>query len=183
MDKDLFGQKIKEPPKKLTRLEKTVLKYDNDSFDGKVERLKYLNSIFPKNLCLMVDMEFIYTFSEIQNCYMNGNFIASIVLTQAFIEKILVSFFIEQGLEKETKYGLDKMIRYAKKYNLIHTTILDMINNIRLNRNPFVHSQCNHNCTNLSLRSFKNKIYPIIQLQKEATEGLQVLSHILQHNF
>ena len=47
-----------------------------------------------------------------------GDFIATIILTQSFIEKLFIEFFNSKGLNKETNHGLDRMIKYARKSHL-----------------------------------------------------------------
>ncbi len=179
--KDLFGKVVKEKVRKPTRLEKSLLDYDKASFDDRLKRLNYIKKIYPDGLLLLGDMEFVFTFGEIKECYINGHFIAVIVLTQSFIEKIFTKFFLERGFEKETNYGIDKMIKFARKNALIHSTILDKVDELRLKRNPFVHSKDFEYPHSLSKRSFKNMTIPEKQLEKDAKEGIEILFFILSN--
>ena len=177
--KDLFGIAVTEKTKKPTRLEKSLSDYDKTTFSNRLKRLKYIKRIYPNGLFIAGDMEFVFTLGEIEQCYINGNFIAVLVLTQSFIEKLFTVFFIEKGYDNETKYGLDKLIKYARKNSLIHTTILEMVDSLRLKRNPFVHVKDSDYQHNLSRRVFKNKTRPDEQLEKDAKEGIEVLFFIL----
>ena len=127
------------------------------------------------------DMEFVFTFGEIKGCFINGHFIATIVLTQSFIEKIFIEHFNSKNLTKETNNGLDRMIKYARKNAIIHSIILDKVDGLRQKRNPFVHSKDWSYPYSLSHRIIKNKTQPYEQLEKDAKEAIQVLFFIMNN--
>lgn len=179
--KDLFGKTINEVIKRPTRLEKALNDYDKSTYNERLRRLTYINKIYPKGLLLAGDMEFVFTFGEIKECFISGHFIATIILTQSFIEKIFHDFFIGQNLEKETKFGISKMIKYARKNNLIHSTILGKVNDLRLKRNPFTHSKDWDYPHSLSRRTFNSNTQPSDQLEKDATEAIQVMFYLTTH--
>ena len=179
--KDLFGNPVHEKKKRATKLEKSLTKYDKETFSDRLKRLTFINKIYPKGLILAGDMEFVFTFGEIKECYINGHFIATIILTQSFIEKIFIEFFNSKNLTKETNNGLDRMIKYARKKGLIHSTILNMVDDLRLKRNPFVHSKDYNYPHSLSHRTINNKTLPSEQLEKDAKEAIQVLFYIMNN--
>jgi hypothetical protein len=180
-DKDLFGKAIKSAKKRPTRLEKALHDYDKFTYIDRLRRLTYINKIYPKGLMLAGDMEFVFTFGEVKECFISGHFIATIILAQSFIEKIIHGFFTSKNLEKETKFGLDNMIKFARKNNLIHPTILDKADILRLKRNPFTHSKDWNYPQSLSHRSFDNNIKPSDQLEKDATESIQIMFYLATH--
>jgi len=179
--KDLFGKTILEKKRGTSRLEKYLTEYDVTTFPERVNRLTLINKMYPKSLILAGDMEFVFTFGEIKECYINGHFIATIILTQSFIEKLFIEFFSSRSLSKETNNGLDRMIKYARKNNLIHSTILDMVDNLRLKRNPFVHSKDFEYPHSLSRRTINNKTLPYEQLENDAKEAMQILFYIMNN--
>lgn len=179
--KDLFGQPVKERKKRTSRLEKYLIEYDRDTFSDRLTRLTFINKMYPKGLILAGDMEFVFTFGEIKECYINGHFIASIILTQSFIEKVFIEFFNSKNLNKETNNGLDRMIKYARKKSLINSVVLNMVDNLRLKRNPFVHSKDYDYPHSLSRRTIINKTLPYEQLDKDAKETMQILFYIMNN--
>lgn len=181
INKDIFGNAIKEKKKRKTKLEKYLTDYDNDTFNDRLARLTFVNKMYPKGLILAGDMEFVFTFGEIKECYINGHFIATIILTQSFIEKVFIEFFNRKSLDKETNHGLDRMIKYARKKSLINSVILNMVDNLRLKRNPFVHSKDFDYPHSLSRRSINNKTLPLEQLDKDAKEAMQILFYIMNN--
>ena len=181
VQKDLFGEPIKEDkPKKNIRLRKGLKKYDEETLEERLERLIFLRKIWPQNLLISGEMEFVFTLGEIKDCFIKGHFIAVIVLTQSFIEKIFVDFFIEKGFSKETKYGLDNMIKFAKKTNLIETYVLKKVDKLRQIRNPIIHSKDFSYEYSLSKRVYDNKIAPNILLENDAKDALTILTYILK---
>ena len=74
------------------------------------------------------------------------------------------------------------MIKYARKHNLIHSIILDKVDTLRLKRNPFTHSKDWNYPHTLSQRIYTNKTQPAEQLEKDATEGIQILFYIVSNN-
>lgn len=174
-DSDLFGNKIKLKPKRKSKLERELIEFEKTTFDERLKRLEFINKFGPKNYSLMGDMEFVFTYNEIERCYIYGNFIATLILSQSFIEKLLASFLISKGYEKETNYGLEKMLKCAIKKNLIHPKICEMLDKIRLKRNPFVHSKDWEYPHLLSKRTYENKNLPEEQLENDAKEAMQIL--------
>lgn len=102
MQKDLFGNKIKEK-KTFSRLESSLSKYDKDSFEERHERLKFLNKIFPKGYGFAADMETVYIFDEVKMAFVNGELISVILLSQAFIERTLQMHYESIGLAMISK--------------------------------------------------------------------------------
>lgn len=136
MDKDLFGNKI---IKKKTRKEISLEKYDKKTFEERLKRLQSLDKIFPKYYSIAGDMQTIFVFDEAKMTFINGEFISTILLAQAFIEKILQSHYIDMGLNKIASRGLKAIVNHAKRNNIINEYLLIKIEELRKKRNPFVH--------------------------------------------
>jgi len=56
-----------------------------------------------------------------------------------------------------------------------------MVDNLRLKRNPFVHSKDLDYPHSLSRRSINNKTMPFEQLDKDAKEAMQILFYIMNN--
>lgn len=172
---DLFGNAPRLTKMRPTKLESELLKYDKNTFTARLERLKYLHKIYPKGLFLSGDMEFVYTWSEIKECYISGHFISTILLVQAFIEKVFHQFFQDIGEQKSANEGLASMIKLARRKNLINSLILDKVDDLRLKRNPFTHSKDYNYPHTLQRRIIKNKSQPDKQLEQDSKEAIQIL--------
>jgi len=172
---DLFGDALPQKKRMYRRHEKGLLQYDKMTFDERLRRLTYISQIYPKELLLKGDMEFVFTFNETKVCFINGHYISTIILAQSFIEKFFYDFFIRNNLKKQAASGLAGMIKYAKQNNLIDTFILKKVEDLRLKRNPFIHPKDWNYPHDLSERMQRNKTQPHEQLEKDATEAIQVM--------
>ena len=188
MGKDLFGNKIIKK-KRMTKLEKFLSKYDKDSFDDRLARLKYLNQIMPKEFGIAADPETVFVFSEAKMSYINGEFIATILLAQAFIERKLQMHYESFGLEKIAKRGLKAIVSHARKNNILHIYLLEKIDILRKKRNPFTHFKSFENEFNLSQRMFKELkkttefCKPYQMLENDAKEAISLMYTIFLTKF
>lgn len=180
MDKDLFGHKVVSKKKK-TRLESSLIKYDKDTFDTRLSRLKYLNKIFPKDYSIAGDIQTVFVFSEAKMTFINGEFISTILLAQAFIEKKLQGHYIELGLSNIASRGLKTIIKHARNNNILHNYLLNKIDELRKKRNPFTHLKPFDNEYNLDKRFMKEiknsgKYMELADLMEEdAKEALSLM--------
>jgi hypothetical protein len=77
-NKNLFGVKLKQ---KKTSLERKLVKYDISTFQDRLERLKFLNGVFPKGFSFFSDFETAFVFDETKMAFINGEFIATLTLS------------------------------------------------------------------------------------------------------
>jgi hypothetical protein len=88
-EKDLFGY-IKNT--RRPRLETAVLKHDRETLDARLERLRHLQTIFPRGYGFLSGVETALVFDEAKMAYINGLFVATILLSQAHIEHALQGY-------------------------------------------------------------------------------------------
>jgi hypothetical protein len=179
---DLFG-KVKKAQPHRTRLEKALRKFDEATFEERLNRLKWVDKIYPKGILLSGEMEFVFTFSEVKDSYIAGYYIAAIVLAQAFIEKIFHQHFVSQGLSSTANRGLGRMINYAKENDSINSLILDKVDALRLKRNPFTHVKDWDYPHSISKRMVKDQTItpPHELLENDAKEAIQVMFLLATH--
>jgi len=138
MARELFKPK-KRLKKVKSRLESALSRYDRFSFKERLDRLRFLNEIYPRGLIFSADPETIFIFDELKNVYVSGGLISTIILSQALIERKLQIHFNHEGLGSVAKRGLKEMLSYGKKHGLINNYFFDRIDKLRRNRNPFMH--------------------------------------------
>ena len=81
--RDLFGKKVKPPRDKLKT---SLLKNDRITFKSRLDRLRFLESLLAPNTGIFGSMEGVSLFGEARLAYLNGAYIATILVCQAFIE-------------------------------------------------------------------------------------------------
>lgn len=180
---NLFGENVPQKKKRPTRLEKVLLDFDKNSFEERLSRLQFVDKVFPKGHSFLGQMELIYTFEEAKNSFINGQFIATIILAQSFIEKVFHVHFAELGYEAVAKKGLNEMIKFGKKNNLINEFILEKVDNIRKIRNPFTHLKEFSYPHSLTNRIFQNRTQPYEQLEKDAKEAICFMFLVATYKF
>jgi hypothetical protein len=153
-----------------SRLEIELSRYDKNSFNERLDRLKYLNKIKPKNYIFAADTETVFILDELKTNYINGGLISTILLSQAFIERKLQVYFNSMGLEKISNKGLKAMLDYGHPRKLINDYFFKKINDLRLKRNPFTHLKDFDHEFNLAQRFMKQ-----IKKPKPKTQPFEIL--------
>ena len=182
MQQDLFGDESSEN-RQFDIQEQYIKEREDLNFSLKVNRLKHLHKINPNGITLMGQIELVLTYREAQLCYIDGHFLSTIVLSQAFVEKIIYQFYTEIGKDKIAKRGLNAILSDAKKNRIIKEFIINKIDKIRLIRNPITHSKGVDYPHSLDNRSYKNRISPIIQIEKDAKEAIEIATFIAITDF
>ncbi len=173
---DLFGHPIQ---KQKTRLESKLSKIDRDTFDERLERFKFLESLSPKNFGMAGSMESIFIFHKARWSYLNGAFISTILLSQAFIERRLNDFMMSNGLENEAKRGAASIINFCRKHNLLDEFLLVKFDHLRNVRNPLTHLKPHDHPFSLDQRMFRDRMRPHEILNEEAKKAIGLMYTIL----
>lgn len=175
MGKNLFGKTVK---RKRTRIEILLSKQDRESLSARVERINYLRKIIPKSMGLMGSMDLAFVFQEAKLSYVNGQFIATLLLAQAFIEKVIQSQMEVKGYSG-TNRGLKYMVKYCRDKNLLPSVILDKIDYLRNIRNPFTHVKPDNDPYHFSIRIYQKKMQPYKVLENDAREAISTMLTVL----
>jgi hypothetical protein len=170
--KDLFGNKIK---KDIDPAEQELTNYDNETFKKRLKRLKYVNKIYPFGEKIFGSDESFRIFHESIQSYVSGQFIAAIILSQAFIERRFQEYFHIGLDDKKSKYTLSKLLKEFKETGYIDDYFIEKIDQIRLKRNPFIHHKEPLHKDTLMARSFEAKINPNDLLENDAKEALRMM--------
>jgi len=174
MKRDLFGEKIKN---KLSLLEKDLRKYDNETFDDRIERIKWLEKILP-NCDYLMEFDTALIFEEAKTSFINGQFIATIILANAFIEHYLQGKLINKGFIGEAKQGLKDIVKFIRKNGMLHEYLCKKINHLRQFRNPFIHLKEWEHPHRISQKMFIEKSPPFYIIEKEAKEAIRLMYKI-----
>jgi hypothetical protein len=170
-EKDMFGHPVK---KRVSRHERALAKMDKETFQSRVERLKFVDNVLG-NTWMAGSLEATFIFREAGLAYINGEFISTILLSQAFIERLLSDFLTQKGFEGEANRGVQAMIRYCRQHQLTNEFLLGKIDRLRQIRNPFVHMKPLDHPFALGRRTFFEKTPPEELLENDAKEALSLM--------
>jgi len=120
----------------------------------------------------------IFIFEEAWLTFLNGAFIATIILCQAAIDHWLKSYLSGEIEADELPKTLQNMIKQCQKDGIIHDYLIEKVDLLRLIRNPFTHPKFEDHPFVLSRRVFEMKLLPEGILEEDAKSAL-VLMHTL----
>ncbi|HWR73125.1 MAG TPA: hypothetical protein VN604_08135 [Nitrospirota bacterium] len=178
--KDLFGKAIRE---RRPKYEVAVERADKRSVPFRAARIRWLTQVIPKNMGFMMPMETFYVFEEAKASYVYGNFVAAIILAASFVEHWFAAGLGMRGYEKEASRGLAASIKVAREKNLVDPALLNMVDRLRLIRNPFVHLKPFEHKHNIGQRSLKQRIHPEAKLESDAQEALITMYGVAVYAF
>jgi hypothetical protein len=177
MGKDLFGQEVespKDPAKDELKLS------DHRTFDKRLIRLKYINTIYPFGQRQIFGSNESYKiFHETIECFIAGQFIATIILSQCFIERRIQEYFGIR-MDERTNFTLNQLLKDFKSTGFIDEYFIERIDRLRLKRNPFVHRKDPLSNHSLMQRAFMNSQNPDEVLFTDAKEALSLMFIISQ---
>ncbi|MCF8346506.1 MAG: hypothetical protein K9G38_04775 [Bacteroidales bacterium] len=179
MMKDLFGENISE---EVDDFKEYLKQNDSETLNDRVERLKYLNKIKSDGyLMTSGDLELGYTYQEVQFAFVQGYFISTLVLNQAYIEKLLQSYFIQNNIKCRNTF--DAMLKYARDNELFNEYIIRKLDFIRLIRNPITHLKSQEYLHTLDKRASNEKKHPWHKLEEDARLAISIMIHVTQKGF
>jgi hypothetical protein len=129
IQRDLFGDEVKTEDDNL-RIELELL--DDNIFESRLERFKYLDNLRSPYECEYGCSEIGmpgYTeanllYKEAGFAYVNGEFIATILLCQAFFEHWLTEYISEKQKSVDIRKSLERMLRVCHEEGLMHDYLL-----------------------------------------------------------
>lgn len=162
------------------KLRRTLSKYDRETFEERLDRLRYVASIFPDGLLMLVDHESAIVFGEAKMAFINGEYAATVLLAQAFIERRLQLIFEAEGNKKLAKASLEAKIDQLRIDGDIPRFVIDRLDSIRRKRNPFVHLKPVDHEYNLDRRMRaaareQRDCDPVSILKNDAQEALAIM--------
>jgi hypothetical protein len=175
-ERDLFGKKV---VKKRTRLEILLMKRDRDTLPVRIERIKYVRRLVPSKMGLLGSLEAVFIFGEAQTTFINGQWIATILLAQAFIERQIHSHMLSKGYPGADR-GIKYMLKYCRTNSILSESVLDKIDHLRSIRNPFTHLKPVDYPFNLGRRIFQGQNKgPDEVLENDARQALALIAIML----
>jgi len=174
-NKDLFGNPI---PTRKPRLQSVLEKYDRDTLQGRIERLKFVNASFPKGYWFAMSMEVASLFSEAKMAFINGEFISTILLSVAFSEHWLGAYLEGKASPKKSYYSITNIINFCRRKKLISDYLLSRLDRLRAIRNPFVHIKEYDHPDKFSQRLVAQATAPNRLLEQDAEEALSLMYQI-----
>jgi hypothetical protein len=179
-DKDLFGKRIRH---NRPRYEAALERNDKASVPIRAVRARWLRKRIPKKIAFWMPMETGFVFGEAAACFVDGHFVATIMLAASFVDHWLTSGLAHRGYGNEAKRGLEATIKVAKKKKLVDPFLLDAVNKLRLIRNPFAHLKLTDSDYKIGSRAVQMREPPEVLLEKDAKEAIIAMYGVAMYAF
>lgn len=163
------------------------LEDEKNTRDERLERLREFNDIVGPtgDMLLQGGIQSQLAIHEVANSYVCGNYMAVILLAQAFIEHSLSGHFMMSGEDKIAESSFKKIIDTALETEYLSKELYESLNKLRLIRNPYVHAKVGLKSGSLTRRMMLEKFeYPEEMAKSDAIKAIQVLKEFRdQHVF
>jgi hypothetical protein len=138
--------------------------------EGRIVRLEWLASMlstadyltFPGGLMSK------FLFDEMRYCFVYGQFLATIMLGLAYIERTLAADFFAAGRDDLEQTGIAWLLREARHSGILSNDEADELDRIRCTRNPVTHFRRPGADDSVESRSLQGNEHPYELLERDA---------------
>jgi len=119
-------------------------------------------------------MDAMAVIGEARDCFIEGHYIASLLMCVAFIEHTITDTLVEHDL---AKYGinLSEAIKVAGNAGLFPLDMLSRADRLRDIRNPFTRRKNPNHRHTFGNRFHEERVHPQIILERDAKEALELM--------
>ena len=170
--RDLLGAKVR---KRRSRFEAALERYDRATFPERLDRLRWVERVMPRDYVLTLPPETFYLFNEAKDSFINGQFVGSLMLTLSFIEHVLAIALENKGYYKQAKGGLKSIVACLRENQSPLSPILNQIETLQDSRNPFAHLKPFTHQHTLGQRSLRARKSDVVMLEEDAKAALPLM--------
>ncbi|EPW6438067.1 hypothetical protein [Vibrio parahaemolyticus] len=152
---------------------------------SRIEHFVELNELFgPQGDKLLTGgMQSQLALHELANSYVNGNYMAVVLLVQAFIEHSLSGEFIMRGQNAIAESSFKKIIDSSLSHDIIDADLYDLLEALRKIRNPYVHAKAGIKSGSLIKKMIDGRFESAELLAKsDALQSLTILKVFMEQN-
>lgn len=168
--KDLFGNDVDD----TDEVEKYLSEMDEETIAARAANLNYVISIAPQHGLLMPQESFL-VLTEARDAFVNGLYVATVMLAQALIEHRLQIFMSSIGEHDAAKRGVSAIIKRLQTIRPQHAFILGRVDRLRAFRNPFTHLKPFEHEHTIGQVSLRTRQHPNEVLHHRAKEALAIM--------
>ncbi|MFD2178080.1 hypothetical protein [Veronia pacifica] len=151
----------------------------------RIVRFVELNELFSPqgDMLLTGGLQSDLAFHELGNSYVNGNYMAVVLLCQAFIEHSLSGEFIMRGHNTIAESSFKKILESAKSFEIISEALFEQLEVLRKIRNPYVHAKAGLKNGSLVKKMIDGRFESAEDLaQSDALKSLEILRSFVHQN-
>jgi hypothetical protein len=160
----------------IERLIEALAWHDNESRAKRAERIAWASGLYQAPGVVMGRIVPLALMEEARICFVNGQFMATILSATSVVEHLLVDELETRGVsgKKGTFRDAIECARKAKAFP-ITTPMLDDADQLRQRRNPLVHRNADEGEHSLGERYLKRQVHPRTVLEGDARFALTLM--------
>lgn len=150
----------------------------------RAQRLRFLVEAYgePHDLLLPGGLISFYAFQEARLCFLNGQFIGCVLLSQVVLEHILTGIFKMSGRDDLAKGGFQLITQRALTEGLISQEEYNAFDSLRDRRNPYVHPRDPMDKKEFSHRMVRENKAAEILFEDDAHLAMQTILRLLNRH-
>ena len=163
------------------RAEKWLGNEDTVAFEGRLSRLQWIQAKYPAISLQLFPGGLLskYLFEEARYCFVYGQFLATVMLALAFVERVLAADLYGGGLEAAKKDRFQRLLEHHLERNTITAEEFAQIECARRNRNAVVHLRPPGHKQTLECRAFEEDSFPYHVLESDARNLLALVLRLI----
>jgi hypothetical protein len=147
---------------------------DDASRSERAARIRWLSQHIPSVSGFIAPIEATVLMEEARQCFVNGQFVAALMLAASFIEHKLSDALRTQGLISDSP-SFASAILLARSNELFSVDLLDRTDHIRQIRNPFAHRKPDNHEHSLGNRFLGQHVHPQTVIEDDAAIAVQAM--------
>ena len=150
---------------------------DADRRPGRADRIRW-SSHYALDGAIMGPVEALALLREARDCFVDGHYVATLMLATAIIEHVISEELVSANA---AKYGIafESAIKLARGKQLFPPELLDIADRLRLLRNPFAHRKPDEHEHTLGNRYTAQQRHPLLIAEEDARAALVAMyTHI-----
>lgn len=145
---------------------------------GRAERIEWLSLHQRLPGIMFGRSETMRILAEARETFVDGHFVAALLLATAFIEHTLVEELQLLGYVDRSP-NLGEAILIARNHKVFADDWLNRLDVLRLKRNPFAHLKVPEHEHNMGVRFRKMALHPLQMLEADAKEAVELMYDFL----
>ena len=169
--KDLLGDDEVEDVDEVT---KYLAEMDQETLEARANNLSFVISVAPDCGFAMPHESFL-VFTEARDAFVSGLYVATIMLSQAFIEHRLQMFMDQIGEHEVSRKGINAILKRWILLRPRDAFVIGRLDKMRAFRNPFMHLKPFDHPHTISQVSLQHRVHPNHILFNNAKESISLM--------
>lgn len=165
-------------------LSKIIEEGETSTREYRVDRLRFLWEEFgpPAGMLLVGGIPSMFALDELKRSYIYGNFMATVLLAQSFVEHSLGGSYSMAGKDKIANQGFAALIDSALNDGQLTGELAQTLHQLRKMRNPYIHFIGGAGAKSYMGRLFKQEVVsPEDLVVKDAKFAIRAVVDYLRH--